>query len=441
MRVNLGCGEAYLDGWLNVDVASTVKADVHSDAFDFVLTHGADITELYMGHFIEHLLPRQVGALLKLMTERLTKGTVVSAVTPDMRAVFAAYAVGEIDNERLNQEFVYSYVQPSHHLWCHDLDSLLDLFRSAGFKDVGGIDPLQWEPVFHKSGPESRWQCGVRATAPGSATGLDESVSADLTARWTLDGYELEPHAGDGVITTEELLLNRIERLRQELHRRSGFARDAQAASAQADCLRRELEAARHGLAQIQSSRGYAAVNRVRKYAEALLPRDTKRRRFIGLARATKTETQAMARRLRQLWLAESPEDADPITYEEWAAQHRVSAAALGSQQDTATKEAHPLNFLVVIFGGGEEVQATLASMASQSWPYWKATVISAGDEPRQPLNPQVTWHRVSSSDAVTMLQVANASLAPPDLETDLPRVGHRAARDFIIFLDRKSVV
>ena len=157
-----------MQGWVNVDEDPTAKADIYLDAFDFVRNYGDEVEEVYMGHVIEHLLPGAARSLLALLCDRLPKGAVVSAVVPDMRAIFAAYDRGEVSNDDLNARFVYSYVQPSHHLWCHDLDSLTQLFREAGFRDAEPIDPSEWEPVYWKEGDESRWQCGVRATATGS---------------------------------------------------------------------------------------------------------------------------------------------------------------------------------------------------------------------------------------------------------------------------------
>src|SRR3954465_1592283 len=114
MRVNLGCGQAYLAGWVNVDAYPEVKADIYSDAVDFVRDHGHEVDEIYMGHFLEHLMPQDARAVLSLMVDRLPPGATVSAVTPDMREIFRAYDRGEISNDMLNASFVYSYVQPSH---------------------------------------------------------------------------------------------------------------------------------------------------------------------------------------------------------------------------------------------------------------------------------------------------------------------------------------
>jgi len=160
MRVNLGSGHGYMQGWVNVDGNPDVNPDVCMDSFDFVREHGHEVTELYMGHFLEHLLPASATALLAMIADKLPAGAEVSAVVPDMRAVFAAYDRGELTNEFLNERFIYSYEQPSHHVWCYDIASLRRVFEAAGYDDVEEIDPHTWDPVFWKEGPESRWQCG-----------------------------------------------------------------------------------------------------------------------------------------------------------------------------------------------------------------------------------------------------------------------------------------
>ena len=171
MKVNLGSGNSYIEGWVNVDSNPDVRADVYMEAFEFIRMQGSEIDELYMGHFLEHLMPASAAALLALVADELPEGARVSAVVPDMRAIFAAYDAGEITNFELNDRYVYSYEQPSHHVWCHDASSLAAVFAHAGYRDVEPIDPLTWEPVYWKDGPESRWQIGVRAAVPASSVG------------------------------------------------------------------------------------------------------------------------------------------------------------------------------------------------------------------------------------------------------------------------------
>ncbi len=143
-----------MEGWTNVDASPDVRADIHLDATEFVRQYGDQVDEVYMGHVMEHLMPGYALTLFRLLNERLRPGAVVSVVTPDMRAIFEAYLSGEITNEHLNASFIYSYVQPSHHVWCYDQASLTELFRRAGFEEIEVIDD-----------PRSYLRCSTR-TAP-----------------------------------------------------------------------------------------------------------------------------------------------------------------------------------------------------------------------------------------------------------------------------------
>ncbi len=92
------------------------------------------------------------------------------------------------------------------------------VFDHAGYDSVEEIDPLTWDPVFWKEGPESRWQCGVRATVPTQGTTPSSSFGPDDRA--------LEPRpAVEQPVLADELLLQRIEQLRarvQELESLAG---------------------------------------------------------------------------------------------------------------------------------------------------------------------------------------------------------------------------
>jgi O-antigen biosynthesis protein len=285
VRVNLGSGLAYMPGWVNVDESPDVKADIHLDAVDFVRQYGDQVEEVYMGHVLEHILPGDALTLLKLLYERLPAGAVVSAVTPDMDQIWSAYRAGEIDNDMLNASFIYSYVQPSHHVWCYDQRSLTELFRRAGFSDVTPIDPLTWDPVYHKSGPESRWQCGVKATAGGAPAPdlgappavrrltFDELFGAQTEAAQTEAAQteaartEIARAGGDTdrTPTQQELLLRRIEVLREGLGRELRTRAELQE---QIEDLRRReqeaAEAAAEARAEADRAGGAGAVPRPR---------------------------------------------------------------------------------------------------------------------------------------------------------------------------------
>ncbi len=56
IRINLGCGRKYLDGWVNCDVVSTVRADRYFDLekFPYPFEDGS-ATEILMDNVLEHL--------------------------------------------------------------------------------------------------------------------------------------------------------------------------------------------------------------------------------------------------------------------------------------------------------------------------------------------------------------------------------------------------
>lgn len=230
MRLNLGCGPLYLEGWVNVDSDADVRADHHGDAIEFVRRHAPAVTEVYMGHFLEHLRLGDALALLILIRERLEPGAVVSAVTPDMRAVFEAYLRGEMDNHFLNDWYIYSYVQPSHHNWCHDVESLSALFTRAGLVEVGPIDIASWEPVYYKTGPNARWQCGVRGTVPSRSDHVPaghvplelpevapDAIPAELAASCNGAGEPRTGATSEALLADVRLLERRLARARERL--------------------------------------------------------------------------------------------------------------------------------------------------------------------------------------------------------------------------------
>ena len=57
MRVNLGCGQVYMEGWTNVDASRDVKADIYMEAAEFLRQYADEIDEVYMGHVLEHIMP------------------------------------------------------------------------------------------------------------------------------------------------------------------------------------------------------------------------------------------------------------------------------------------------------------------------------------------------------------------------------------------------
>lgn len=289
MRVNLGCGDEYLEGWVNVDERPETRADVHADGIEFVRRHGPQISELYLGHLVEHLREEDAAALLHLAATRLPEGAVVSAVTPDMAAIFQAYLDGEIDNRTLNFFYVYSYVQPSHHAWCHDETSLHSLFDRAGLIDIEPVDIGSWEPVAYKTGEQSRWQCGVRGRVRARSAEpalVPTRINPEGTPAAGVRSNGAAPAAAAGPETALAELIAEATRLRGLLDELD--ARHITALEALRDCdrsvvlqLRSERDQLRSTLAGIESSIGWRLAHRASLVSRRILPGESRRRQLL----------------------------------------------------------------------------------------------------------------------------------------------------------------
>jgi GT2 family glycosyltransferase/glycosyltransferase involved in cell wall biosynthesis/predicted SAM-dependent methyltransferase len=401
VRVNLGCGPLYLDGWVNVDSDPDVRADVHGDAVEFIREHAESISEVYMGHLIEHLTLDDAVVLLITVAERLAAGTTVSAVTPDMRAIFRAYLDGEVDNVILNDSFVYSYVQPSHHRWCHDIESLTRLFERAGLIDIRPVDTATWAPVYYKTGENSRWQCGVRGTVPPNRVIL----AASGERRSDLYAAEVAPEPGRAP-TAEEVLLAELRQVRAELARARQLAGTQSGEGGGGP----ELDEARRMLAAVHGSTTYRAAAAASGVARRLLPPGSRRRRVAKRALGRRTEPSAPPSRAVE---SAAPVDPGVFVTAEAALQH---LAALGV--------ARPQAFSVLVLArSGGSLAATLRSLEGQTWPHWRAAV----------LHP--TKHRGSQSghSGGARVEHHHGGLGAGGINAVLAEIPHR---EMVIFLE-----
>lgn len=86
MRVNIGCGATYAEGWVNVDIEPSVIADVHADATQLPL--GDSQAEMvYLGHMLEHVPLDQVPLVLAEARRLLQPGGFLAVVGPDLDKV------------------------------------------------------------------------------------------------------------------------------------------------------------------------------------------------------------------------------------------------------------------------------------------------------------------------------------------------------------------
>lgn len=84
VRLNLGCGDRYVPGWWNVDVATMPhRVDQHVDLREELPWEDWSIARAYAGHVLEHLYPSEAQALCYRLHQKMMHGGVLVVVGPD----------------------------------------------------------------------------------------------------------------------------------------------------------------------------------------------------------------------------------------------------------------------------------------------------------------------------------------------------------------------
>jgi len=113
MKLHLGCGNNYKEGWVNVDFVGDI-ADVHADLCMFPWPwEDNSVDEVFMEHVIEHFDRPEF--VLKEIHRVLRPGGIVHMITPHMFSVSAC----SIDHKSfMSRVFFKNFIGPKDiHYW------------------------------------------------------------------------------------------------------------------------------------------------------------------------------------------------------------------------------------------------------------------------------------------------------------------------------------
>lgn len=154
MRINVGCGQHYADGWVNLDLVrdNITRPDVLvTTAVPFPF-ETASVEKAYLGHVLEHIAWEDVPIYLSQLRRVLKPGASALFVGPDVRRTIQQFAehrqsfdrvlatLENVDEER------YARLG-SHHRWnCHE-ERLFNAVVDAGFiAQVVTLEEVTAEP-------------------------------------------------------------------------------------------------------------------------------------------------------------------------------------------------------------------------------------------------------------------------------------------------------
>lgn len=145
MKLHIGCGKVYLHGWTNVDIFSSVAADLYCDITR--LPYSAESFDLiYASHVLEHVHRHMVLATLQHWRDMLKSGGVLRLAVPDFAACCEWYRrTGDLESLMGLLYGGQNYPKNSHTI-IFDEGSLTSALAKAGFTEVRTWD---WRATAH----------------------------------------------------------------------------------------------------------------------------------------------------------------------------------------------------------------------------------------------------------------------------------------------------
>lgn len=134
MRINLGCGDRYADGWINVDVADMPhRKDEAVDLCGPLPWADGSADRIYAGHVFEHIPLASCRILLPQLRDILRVGGILMVVGPDCEKAWEMERAGTLDVSLDSLRYGAGRWSGDHHEWECTEKQLAMLLVDAGF--------------------------------------------------------------------------------------------------------------------------------------------------------------------------------------------------------------------------------------------------------------------------------------------------------------------
>ncbi len=144
VRLNFGCGEVLIDGWINVDGIWNPHAELVVGLRGRLPIDSGSVRFIFTEHLIEHFRHGEAVRFLGECRRILEPGGAIRVVAPDLHGMTRAYV--EQDREWFAQAFPYLsdpveilnliFHQGGAHHYIYDSEALQAVLREAGFERV-----------------------------------------------------------------------------------------------------------------------------------------------------------------------------------------------------------------------------------------------------------------------------------------------------------------
>ena len=139
-KLHLGCGNKKLEGWTNIDLLPSSKADVIDDVTKLTSIKDTSIDEIYACHVLEHITREDLIPTLKLWKSKLVLGGKIKIAVPDFDSVCNIYKKNKSINEVIGLVSGGREGKLDEHKIIFDFNYLSDCLTSVGFINVSKYD-------------------------------------------------------------------------------------------------------------------------------------------------------------------------------------------------------------------------------------------------------------------------------------------------------------
>jgi hypothetical protein len=165
MKLNLGCGDRWADGWHNVDFAgSPHRKDEEVDLRTNALPWAPGSVELaYAGHVLEHLYVDEVLVLLSTLRGCMAADGELMVVGPDVIVAQGMATAGTLDVTMDSLTNGGHRWPGDEHRWHCTTWAIEALLRAASWHRVTRVGIANVDPLWPVADRRPQWQCAVSA--------------------------------------------------------------------------------------------------------------------------------------------------------------------------------------------------------------------------------------------------------------------------------------
>ena len=148
MKLHLGCGKRYLEGYIHVDIAKFEHIDYQLPIDDLSTFNSNTVEEIYASHVLEYFDRNDVVNVLNEWKRVLKPSGILRLAVPNFPKLVEVYQSSKDLSSILgplygkwdigNQEFIY-------HKTVYDENSLNKVLEEVGFKNIKSWD---WQEFF-----------------------------------------------------------------------------------------------------------------------------------------------------------------------------------------------------------------------------------------------------------------------------------------------------